>query len=98
MLWINLLVGIIVILDILIGDHLIHLMFIGIGITFGMIGHLIIHLIMDGAGIDGTDGTLDGEIGITGIDLSFIGIIGITDLGIIHLITLFGIAAEIMLM
>ena len=34
-------------LDILIGDHLIHLMFIGIDITFGTIGHLIIHLIGD---------------------------------------------------
>ena len=63
-----------------------------------MIGHSIIHLIMDGVGIHGIDGTLDGDIGIIGIDLSTIGIIGITDLGIIHLITQFGIVAEIMLM
>tara|TARA_Y100000996_G_scaffold37313_1_gene25989 strand:- start:15 stop:278 length:264 start_codon:yes stop_codon:yes gene_type:complete len=83
MLWTNLLVGTIGTLDILIGDHLIHLMFIGIDTTFGTIGHLIIHLIMDGVGIDGIDGTLDGGIGIIGIDLFIIGIIGITGLGVI---------------
>tara|TARA_B100000886_G_C20303186_1_gene440602 strand:+ start:256 stop:435 length:180 start_codon:yes stop_codon:yes gene_type:complete len=57
-------------------------MFIGIDITFGTIGHLIIHLIMDGVGIDGI---LDGGIGIDGIDLIIIGIIGTMGLGIIHL-------------
>ena len=36
--WTNLLVGTIITSDILIGNHLIHLMFIGIDITFGTIG------------------------------------------------------------
>tara|TARA_Y100000816_G_scaffold231892_1_gene177227 strand:+ start:480 stop:737 length:258 start_codon:yes stop_codon:yes gene_type:complete len=82
----NLSVGTIETSDILIGDHLIHLMFIGTDITFGTIGHLIIHLIGDLVGIDGIDGIMDGDIGIDYIDLFIIGIIGIMVHGTILLI------------
>ena len=81
----NLSVGTIETSDTLIGDHLIHLMFIGIDITFGTID-LIIHLIGDLVGIDGIDGIMDGDIGIDYIDLFIIGIIGIMVHGTILLI------------
>tara|TARA_B100000614_G_scaffold220591_1_gene207319 strand:+ start:171 stop:347 length:177 start_codon:yes stop_codon:yes gene_type:complete len=55
-------------------------MFIGTDITFGMIGHLIIHFNGVGVGIDGDIGI----VGIDGTDLSIIGIVGIMVLGTIH--------------
>ena len=80
MLWINLSVGTIVTLDILIGDHLIHLMFILTDIIFGTIGHLIILII----GVL-VAGIILGDI--IGIDHSIGGIVGIMDLGITQAIT-----------
>tara|TARA_R100000231_G_scaffold133190_1_gene105990 strand:- start:297 stop:527 length:231 start_codon:yes stop_codon:yes gene_type:complete len=76
MLLINLTVGIfqIVYLVIIIGVLLTRLMYTSIDIISGMIGLLTILMIMVGAGIDGTT---DGAIIITGIDLITIGIIGI---------------------
>jgi|TARA_R100000081_G_scaffold6843_1_gene3159 hypothetical protein len=76
MLLINLTVGIfqIVYLVIIIGVLLIRLMYTSIDIISGMIGLLTILMITVGAGIDGTT---DGAIIITGIDLIIIGIIGI---------------------
>tara|TARA_B100000530_G_C15625119_1_gene355988 strand:+ start:171 stop:365 length:195 start_codon:yes stop_codon:yes gene_type:complete len=60
-------------------------MFIGIDITIGMIGHLIIHLTMVGDIIvsDGTIGIMDGDIGIIGTDHLIIGTIGTMGLGVI---------------
>jgi hypothetical protein len=76
MLLINLTVGIfqIVYLVIIIGVLLIRLIYTSIDIISGMIGLLTILMITVGAGIDGTT---DGAIIITGIDLIIIGIIGI---------------------
>tara|TARA_B000000532_G_scaffold189049_1_gene155064 strand:- start:221 stop:397 length:177 start_codon:yes stop_codon:yes gene_type:complete len=56
-------------------------MFIGIDITIGTIGLLIIHFNGVGVGIDGDIGI----VGIDGTDLSIIGIVGITALGTILL-------------
>ena len=76
MLLINLTVGIfqIVYLVIIIGVLLSRLIYTSIDIISGMIGLLTILMITVGAGIDGTT---DGAIIITGIDLTIIGIIGI---------------------
>tara|TARA_Y100000768_G_C23950865_1_gene670133 strand:- start:38 stop:232 length:195 start_codon:yes stop_codon:yes gene_type:complete len=60
-------------------------MFIGIDITFGMIGHLIIHSTLVGDIIvwDGIIGIMDGDIGIAGTDRFTIGTIGTMGLGVI---------------
>jgi len=54
-----------------------------IDITTGTIGLLTIHMILDGAGIDGI---IDGDTYTIGIDPTIIGTIGISDLGKILLI------------
>tara|TARA_Y100000768_G_scaffold233115_1_gene176163 strand:- start:693 stop:917 length:225 start_codon:yes stop_codon:yes gene_type:complete len=71
-------------------------MFIGIDITIGMIGHLIIHLTMVGDIIvsDGIIGIMDGVIGIVGTDRFIIGTIGTMDLGTIMDTMQFGIVVE----
>ena len=86
MLWTNLIVGKHLIIVSVIGDHIHHLIFIGIDTNFGMIGHLTIHsLIMDGDIIvgDGIPGVIIGTIG-HGIDTDhiIIGMVGIKDHGV----------------
>tara|TARA_B100001057_G_scaffold76104_2_gene70836 strand:- start:8393 stop:8617 length:225 start_codon:yes stop_codon:yes gene_type:complete len=71
-------------------------MFIGIDITFGLIGHLIIHSILVGDIIvwDGIIGIMDGDIGIVGTDRFIIGTIGTMGLGTIMGTMQFGIVVE----
>jgi len=90
MLWTNLIVGTHLIIASVIGDHIHHLISIGIDTNFGMIGHLTIHsLIMDGDIIVG-DGILTIMDGIVGIDLidhgMDIGIVGTMGHGVIQAI------------
>tara|TARA_R100001244_G_C5163763_1_gene131234 strand:+ start:1878 stop:2135 length:258 start_codon:yes stop_codon:yes gene_type:complete len=75
MLWTNLIVGTHLIIASVIGDHIHHLIFTGIDINFGMIGHSIILTIM--VGIVGTVGVGTILIDLGGTDHITHGIIGI---------------------